>query len=252
MVQVRKCYNVHMKLLSKMAILLLVFTFVSPAFSTPQTSKEAAEIVEKINKNYSKIKDATADITIDYNLHLLGCSGHKRVYGNGHYKAPERLQGTIDGDTYWVKGNDIRKSRRDGQKFYVRLINSLDFSVGLHPGLMTHNFYLKVIKKDKEEIVMEGIPKPGILKNAKKVMFYIDPQRYLLREIDVIFPNPFLGGRIKIEYEKIQGLWVPVGCHGESAIELRNSILIGYGFKLSSQNMNINTGLGDKLFEAGF
>lgn len=235
-----------------LAFLLVVFAASSLSQSPQSSSKEAEEIIDKVKANFFKIKDATADITLDYNLYLFGCAGNKRVYGNGYFKSPDKMQGVIDGDTYFVKGNDIRKIRKDGNKFYVRFINSIDFSIGLHPGLITHNFFINIIKNEPDEIIIEGIPKPGILKNAKKVLFKIDPKKSLLREIDVKFGNQFLGGKIKINYEKIDGHWVPVGCEGESAIELRSSVLIGYGFKLKGSNFKINTGLSDDLFKPGF
>lgn len=238
-------------------VLVFFFLFMLVCVAVPlqakePSSKDAEEIIEKVKTNFMKIKDATAKVDLDYNLHLFGCAGAKHLYGHGHFKAPDRLEGVIDGDTYFVRGNDIRKIRKDGQKFYVRLLNSLDFSIGLHPGLITHNFYLKIIKKDKKEIVIEGIPKPGVLKNAKKVIFYLDPQRYLLRELNIVFPNPFLGGRIKIDYEKIKGIWVPTACSGNSAVELKNSILVGYGFNLRGKSIKINTGLSDDIFKPGF
>jgi len=215
-------------------------------------NRTPAEIVEKVTGNFLKIKDASAEIALEYDTYIFSCAGKKRLIGKGQYKAPDKLQGTIETDTYFTRGNKISKLDKNNKRYCVTLLNAPDFSLGYHPGLMANNFFLKLLKDNPEEIVIEGTPKPRVLKNVKKIIFYIDPKEYLLRKLDVIFPNPLLSGTIYIDYEKIKGLWVPVGCHGKSAVEVRSSILIGVGFKLASTNMKINTGLPDKLFDPGF
>ena len=192
------------------------------------------------------------DITLDYTLFLFGCSGLQRFEGKAYYKSPDKIKATLNKVTYFARGNRIRKIDKKGKRFYVRLINSLDFSPGFHAGLIPHNFSLKVIKDNTKEIVIEGIPKPGIMKNVTKVIFYIDPKEYLLRELDLTLVNRNLSGRIKIDYEKIKGLWVPVGFHGRTAIELMDNILVGMRIRLSGKNIKINPGLPDKLFDPGF
>lgn len=205
-----------------------------------------------MNQNFSKIKDATSDIILEYKIYFFGCSGRRCLRGKGYFKSPDKIKAVVDNITYFARKNNIRKIDEKGKRFYVKLKDALDFSVGFNPKLITHNFNLKVFKETKDRIVLEGIPKPGILKNVKKVFFYIDPQEYLLHELDVKFANERLGGKIKIEYQKIKGLWVPVSFAGESALVIRDGFLAGMGIKLSGENVKINTGLPDKLFNPGF
>ena len=56
----------------------------------------------------------------------------------------------------------------------------------------------------------------------------------------------------KVEYEKLDGLYIPTGFHGKTAIELKGGFLVGLGIKLKGENIQINTGLPDKLFDPGF
>jgi hypothetical protein len=118
--------------------------------------------------------------------------------------------------------------------------------------LIPYNFFLTVIKDNPDEIVIEGIPKPGILKNVEKVIFHIDPKEYLLQKLDLILVNKNLSGTIRIDYQKIKGLWVPVGFYGRTAVEIGNGALVGMGIRLKGKNFKINTGLPDKLFDPGF
>ncbi len=218
----------------------------------PAPARSAAAIIEKANSNFLKIKDATADLTLDYSLFLFGCSGRNRMRGKGFYKSPDKIKATLDKVTYFARGNRIRKIDEKGKKFYVKLINSLNFGPGFHLGLIPHNFKLSVIKDDKDGIIIQGIPKPGILKHVTKVLFHIDPEGYLLRKLDLTLSRKALSGTIKIDYEKIKGLWVPVGFEGTTAIELRENALVGVRIKLRGKNVKINMGLPNNLFNPGF
>ena len=218
----------------------------------PAPKRSASAIIEKVNHNFLKIKDASMDLKLDYILFLFGCSGLQRLEGKAYYKSPDKIKATLNKITYFARGNRIRKIDEKGKRFYVRLINSLDFSPGFHAGLIPHNFSLKVLRDEKKEIVIEGIPKPGIMKNVTKVIFYIDPKEYLLRKLDLALANKNLSGGIKINYRKIEGLWVPVGFYGRTAIELRDNALVGMGIRLKGENFKINTGLPDKLFDPDF
>lgn len=231
------------------SVFLLVLLF-SPGFAS---QKKAEQIIEKVTLAFFKISDAAADIALDYNLHLLGCSGLRRFTGKLYYKRPDKIKIVLfNGPTYFAKGNRIRKIDKHGKKFYVRFVNAPDFSVGFQPGLITHNFYLKVLKENKNEIIIEGLPKPGVLKNVTKVIFHIDPKAQLLRKFDIILVNKRLNGEIEFDYEKINGLWAPVGFHGTSAIEVYGGFLVGLGLNLKGKNFKINTGLPDKLFDPCF
>ncbi len=218
----------------------------------PAPKRSAAAIIEKVNHNFLKIKDAAADITLDYSLILFGCSGLRRMQGKGYFKSPDKIRAEIEGVTYFATGNRIRKIDEKGKRYYIKLINALDFSPGFHAGLIPYNFYLKVIKDETDEIVIEGIPKPGVLKHVRKVIFHIDPQDYLLRKLDLDLTDRNLSGSINIDYEKIDGIWAPVGFEGTSAVALNSNFLIGIRIKLYGKNIRINTGLPDKLFDPGF
>ncbi len=218
----------------------------------PAPARSATAIIESVNSNFLKIKDATADLTLDYSLFIFGCSGLHRMQGKGFYKSQDLIKATLNKVTYFAEGNRIRKIDEKGKRFYVKLLNSLDFSPGFHAGLIPYNFELALIKDDKDEIIIQGIPKPGTLKHVTKVLFYIDPQDYLLRKLDLTLTRRSLSGTIKIDYEKIKGLWVPVGFQGTTAIELRENALIGMRISLKGKNIKINTGLPDNLFDPGF
>jgi len=218
----------------------------------PAPKRSAAAIIQKVNHNFLKIKDAAADITLDYSLFLFGCSGLRRMQGKGYFKSPDKIKAEIDGVTYFAIGNRIRKIDEKGKRFYVKLLYALDFTPGFHARLIPYNFYLTVLKDDQEGIVIEGTPKPGILKHVRKVIFHIDPQNYLLRKLDLDLTDRNLSGSINIDYEKIDGIWAPVGFEGTSAVALNSNFLIGIRIKLYGKNIKINTGLPDKLFDPGF
>jgi hypothetical protein len=234
-------------------VLFLCLLLASQVITQTTTAQRSAEqILARVNKNFQQIKDATADLTLDYNIFFFGCSGLRRMKGKGYYKYPDRLKSEMEGVTYFARGNRIRKIDDKGKRFYVRLTNSLDFAPGFHVGLIPHNFRLRLIKDEVDEILIEGIPKPGILNHVKKVIFHIDPQEYLLKKLDLTFSNRGLSGNINIDYQKMQGFWVPVGFHGTTAIEIRDNMLVGMGIRLKGENFKLNTGLPDALFNPGF
>ena len=208
--------------------------------------------MERLNQHFFRIRDASADITLDYSLFLFGCSGLQRQQGKGFFKSPDRIKAELNNVTYFARGNRMRKIDENGKRWHVKLLNAPDFSVGFNPRLMTYNFDLTVLQDDGQRIVLRGIPRPGTLKNVKMVLFYLDPEEGLLRELDVKFVNERLAGRIKIDYQKIEDIWVPTGFHGQSAVTLYSNALIGMNIRLKGENIRINTGLSDRLFDPGF
>jgi len=52
-----------------------------------------------------------------------------------------------------------------------------------------------VFEQTKEKAIIEGIPKPGILKNAKKLIFHINLKNNTLEQFDIIFSEKKLNGR---------------------------------------------------------
>jgi hypothetical protein len=233
----------------KLCSLMLLLCF---CLAVPSQARTAGEIIQKVDRQFRKIKDATADLILDYNINLLGCAGNQRMTGKGYFKAPDKGKALVEGITYFARGNQFRKIDEKGKKFYVKLLNSLDFRPGYSPKLIPHNFYLKLIKDDEKEIVIQGTPRPGVLKNVTRVTFHIDPDEYLLREMDIRLVDKSLSGRIEIEYNEINGIQVPVGLHGSTAIELRKGILVGMDLRLRGNNIKINTDLPDSLFDPGF
>jgi len=224
---------------------------ISPTYGA--TSQErVSEIMDKISAHFISLKDATADITIDYNLYLFGCSGNRRMQGKGWYKYPDRIKAEIDGITYFAQGNRMRKIDEKGQKLFIQMVNSVNFAPGFNPKLIPYNFYLTLLEDGQENIAIEGIPKPGVLKNVRKVVFHIDPKEYLIRSMDIAIVNDRLSGTIYIDYEKMDGAWVPTGFHGNAAIELTSNLLVGIGIKLKGENIKLNTGLSDNMFDPGF
>lgn len=233
--------------MKRLLVILIVLTIASLSLAlSPE------EIINKVNSNFSKIRDGEGDITLDTRLFVVGCSGLQRSCGHFWFQAPDRLKIALDGTTYFAQGNDIRKIDADGKHFYVRLLNAPDLAPGFNPDLITYNFNLKITGTSTGEVVLEGTPKPGVLKNAKKVIFYVDTDRYLLKRLYVVFDNKRLSGAIDIDYQLINNIWVPVGFHGKTALELTTNILAGLGMTLNSSNVRINLGLPDRLFEAGF
>jgi outer membrane lipoprotein-sorting protein len=217
----------------------------------PCEARTPEEIVNKLNENFTKIKNAQAEIALDTSLQILGCGGVTRQKGTFFFKAPDKIKCFIGRDEYYVKGNSIRKIDAERKRYYIRLIHAPDFSMGFSPRLVTHNFNLKIVKETTDEVIMEGIPKPGVLKNTKKVVFHVDTKENLLRSMDISLSQGFKG-RAFIKYEKIGGLWVPVQTFGKSALEINGGFLAAFIFDLKGKNFKINAGLPDKAFEPGF
>jgi len=231
-------------------ILLLGQGFGFSQIQTDQT--KAIEIVNKVKANFLQLSDATMDVTMDYNIHFFGCSGKRRLTGKGYYQAPDRIKVTLNDVTYFARGNKIRKIDENGGKWYVKLLKAPDFTPGFHPGLITYNFDLSIIEENPDQIVIKGIPKTAMTKNVKNVLFYIDPKENLLRSLDVKFVNEKLDGTMKISYQKINGLWVPVKLEGQSAVMVAGRFLVGINLKLTGTNVKINNRLPSALFEPGF
>ncbi|MEA3494288.1 MAG: hypothetical protein U9R38_07915 [Candidatus Margulisiibacteriota bacterium] len=233
----------------KAIILLFILSF-TVLLTSAFAQRTPEKIVDKVKANFLKIKDAKGDLILDYNLCLFGCAGTRRLSGEAYYMAPDKLWGTNQhGNSYYARGNRILKVTKDGKKYNIKLLNAPNLAPGFHPGIIPYNFNLTLIKDDAEEIVIEGIPKPGILKNITKVTFYIDPKEYLLRKLHLTLINNRLSGDVFIKYKKIKGIWVPYETYGKSAIELSNHALIGLGFKLKTKNIKINTGFSGKSFK---
>ena len=207
------------------------------------------EIVNKFSGQFSKIKDARADITFDIGLQIFGCESTRRQKGYGIFKAPDKIKAVLNRNTYLFQGNSIRRTDPKGKLYYYQLIHAPDLSVGFQPRLIPHNFYLKMVKDDEEDIVIEGTPKPGVLKNVKKIFFHFDPKEYLLRDLKMSFTDKSIAGEAKITYEKINNIWMPVATFGKSAIETRAGTLAGFNFNLRGKNFRINTGITDDEFK---
>lgn len=234
--------------------LLLPFCF-GFGFGYPKSDQTPRifEVLNNYNQILFKIKDATGDFTLDSNLFLFGCSGLMRQQGKAYLKAPDKLRADLtDKSTYFMRGNAIRKIDGRGNKYYVYLLYSLDYSVGFNANLISANFYLSLLKDGPDEIILRGLPKPDVLKNAREVLFYFDPLTNLLNKMDVIFIDKRLNGTIYIYYQKIGELWFPSGFQGKTAVELPNNWLVGLGMNFSVYNIQINTGLSDQLFNPGF
>lgn len=230
----------------KIAVVLSFFLFCAAAFAlSPE------ELVQKVNDNFLRIGDAQGEIDLDVGLQLLGCGGLQRQKGAFFYKAPDKLKITLNGDTYYLRGNSIRKVDREHKRYYVRLLYVPDFSVGFTPRLISHNFTLKLIKEDTAEAWLEGLPKPGVLKNVKRVVFKIDTRENLLREME-LFLRQNITGRVKIDYGRFGGLSAPTATHGRSALELNNGLLVGLLFNLKGEKIRLNSGIPDRVFDPGF
>jgi hypothetical protein len=229
-------------------IFLCLFFSITPCLA----SRNPQEIINQFDAQYSKIKDATMDVTLDTSLQILGCSGLTRFKGKGYFKAPAKIQITLNKTIYFVHGNNIRKIDPDGKRYYVRFINAQYFTPCFNQNLIPYNFNLTTLKDGPDDIVIDGLPKPGVLKNVTKVTFHFDPKSYLLRQLDLTLINKKKPEYIYIDYKLIDGIWVPVSCHGRSAIELRAGLLVGLDLKLKGGNFQLNKGLADKIFEPGF
>jgi len=252
------CYNSSVKksLLIGAALLLLIFSLGSSyppgssgsVISQPSTLNPEL-LVRRVNENFQKIRNARADLVLDTNLFLFGCGTSHQLKGQMLFLAPDKLKISSNQYLFVFIGNSIKRVNPQGKVQYFRFIHSPDFSIGFHPGLINHNFYLKTLKERADEVVIEGTPKPGVLKNVTKVIFYIDPQKLLVKKLDIVFTDPSLSGQAEIKYEKIGELWVPTGTSGKSAIETSNGLLIGYSFKLSARNVRINTDVTESDFK---
>lgn len=230
---------------------IVLFTLLLLGFAPAFAAISPEEIVRKLDQNFSRIRDAKAEITLDSGLQLLGCGGLQQQKGLLFFKAPDKIKIMLNHDTYFIRGNRIRKIDGEGKRYYVKLLHAPDFSPGFGPRLITHNFNLKIIKESTDEVIIEGLPKPGVLKNVKKVFFRIDPKEYILRGMDLSMRQN-ISGRIYIKYEKIDGMAVPTVTWGKSALELASETLVGLTFNLRGEKIRINTGLSNKLFDPGF
>ncbi len=222
-------------------------TLFTPALAEPA----ATALVDRLTAKFLRVRDARCDITLDTSLQLLGCGGVNRQKGQLFYKAPDRVMAVVGKERYYIRGNNIRKIDGEGKRYYITLIHAPDFTVGFNPRLMETNFQLQTISATSREVVMEGWPKPGVLKNVKKVIFRADPAADLLRRMDLTIANG-LKGKVNIDYQVINGLDVPVACHGQSALELNGGFLVGLVFNLKGTNFQVNTGLADRIFDPGF
>lgn len=234
-----------MKNTTGIALLLFLFSTLAYAGRTPE------ELVKNLNDTFSGIRDAEANITLDTSLQIFGCGGLYRQSGHLYFKAPDKVMAELDKTRYFIKGNNIRKIDPEGKRYYIRLIHAPDFTPGFNPRLITHNFNLKIVSQTSDEVALEGLPKPGVLKNVKKVVFHIDTKNNLLRSMDLAISGN-LKGKVDIKYEKMGGLAVPTATSGKSALEFDRGFLVGLYFNLSGKNFKVNQGLPDKLFDPGF
>lgn len=235
--------------MKKLALVLLTLVL---TFSSAYGVLRPEEVISKFKEKFDRIKDAQADIVLDAGLQLFGCSGIQQWKGRGYYKNPDKIKVELGDAIYFANGNQIRKTEKSGKHYYVKLLNSLDFQAGFGPQLITENFNLTLIKETSREIAIEGIPKPGILKNAKIITFYFDPQEFLLRKIFVAFENKKFSGAIELDYKKIDGRFVPTSFHGKTAVEMAGSSLAGLLIRLNSKEISVNSGLLSALFDPGF
>jgi outer membrane lipoprotein-sorting protein len=240
-----------MKIRSELVFLILLFFLYGFAYSaTPDSlSTPPEEVIDKLTEQFAKIKDVRADITLDTGLQLLGCGGTYRQTGYGIYRAPDLIKTVIDNNTYIIKGNNIKRIDPEGNVYLIKLVHALDFTPGFNPRLIPYNFYLKNIRQSTDEVVLEGTPKPGILKNVRKVFFYIDTRESLLRRMRMLLVNKELSGIAEVKYQKIDDIWVPVATYGKSAVEINSSSLVGLNFNLRGSNFKINTGIPEDEFK---
>lgn len=237
-----------MKKIALPIIWLLIYCSTLPLCSYALSPED---IVKKIDEKFSRIKDAQADIVLDTSLQIMGCGGIQRQNGKLWFKAPEKIKVQLDKTTYFIKGNSIKKIDEKGKRFYVQLLHAPDFSPGFGPKLITHNFNLKVISDVGKEVILEGIPKPGVLKNVKKVTFYIDRESFLLKKMDFSLKQN-MSGFAQIKYQNLKGIETPIATSGKSALEIFDGRLIGLYFALSGKNILVNSNLSDRIFEPGF
>ncbi len=242
------CYNKRMKNRIRLLAVLLILGLASISkAAAPRLTPEM--VVDHLYNEFAKIRDARTDFTIETNLFLLGCGGTMRQTGYGWFKAPDNLKVYMNKITYIFKGNLIKRIDAEKKTTYWRFLNAPDFSVGYSPRLITHNFNLRIVRDAPDEVVIEGLPKPGVLKNVNRVTFRVDPEKWLLKRLDISFANKNLSGYADVSYEKMGGIMAPVGTAGRSAFQSRENILIGFNFRLRGQNMRINTGIPDSEFK---
>lgn len=232
-------------------LFFLILIMLIEGVVSPVLASDPLTIINEVNTQFSQIKDASAEIILDTSLQLLGCGGLSRQTGYLWFKAPDKVKAIVGEDTYFIRGNRIRKIDGQGKRFYVTLLHAPDFSPGLNPKLITHNFRLTIIKETSTEVVLEGIPKQGTLKNVRKVLFRINPVNHLLTALDLSLTGG-LKGRVNIKYQEVNGITVPHTCYGKSALELFSGSLVGLVFNLSGKKMRINSSFPDSLFEPGF
>jgi len=232
----------------KFLLLSLFLLLLAGQFALALTPQD---YIDRLDQNFNKLKDGQADITLGIGLQLIGCGGLQQQKGRLYFKAPDRFLIKLEHETYFIKGNTIKKIDSAGKRSYVQLLYAPDFSHGYNAGVLPRNFYLKIIKETSTEVLLEGIPKPGVLKNVTRVVCFIDPQENLLTRIDLTL-RQHLSGKITIKYQPVDGINVPVATYGKSALELGKGSLIGLIYDLNGSNLKINQHLPDSLFEAGF
>jgi hypothetical protein len=224
----------------------------SALLSSPSTSfkTDPRVLFSKVATRFGEIKDAQGDFRLETKVYLFGCSGTTVYEGPAYYKYPDRIKVTVKNKTsYMAQGNIIRKTDPQGKITYYKILYAPDCSIGYRPELVPYNFDLKTIAESSAEVVIEGLPKPGVLKNVKRVVFHIDPAEYLIRKLDIIFTNEYISGSAVIHYAKVDGLVVPVATEGKSAFQLRTGALVGFDFKLTSGQMKVNAGVPDRVFD---
>jgi outer membrane lipoprotein-sorting protein len=209
------------------------------------------DYLDRLDKNFTKLKDAQADISLGVGLQLIGCGGLQQQKGRLYFKAPDRFLIKLERETYFIKGNTIKKIDNAGKRSYVQLLYAPDFSHGYNAGLLAYNFNLKLLKESSTEVQIEGLPKPGVLKNVTRVVCFIDPQENLLTRIDLTL-RQHLSGDVLIKYQRLDDINVPVATYGKSALELSEGSLVGLIYDLRGNNLKINQNLPDSLFEADF
>ncbi len=234
--------------MKNIAVFLLLITLTFPC----SASQRVNQIINNLKSNYDQIKTAQADITLDLNLMVFGCSGLQRFEGAFYYKYPNKIRTSVNGTTYYAEGNRIRKVDDKGKRYYIKLLNAIDMGRGFNADVLKHNFNFKIVKDNPNEIILDGLPKPEVLKNTKNIFFYIDPKKKIVKKFDIFFKNRMISGTIHLDHQKISNIWVPIGFHGRTAIEVVGGNLVGLKIRLIGKNVRVNQALSDKLFNPGF
>ncbi len=237
----------------KKLALAIVFSLslCSTLLSSPPTTfkNDPYLLFSKVSGRFGEIKDAQGNFRLETHLYLLGCSGTTIYEGPAYYKYPDRILVKVKKTSYFAQGNIIRKTDPQGRKTYYKILYSPDCTIGYRPEVVPFNFDLKTIAESSTEVVIEGLTKNVVLKNVKKVIFYVDPSQNLLKKMDLLFTNEHISGNAVIYYQKVDGLVVPVATEGRSAFQLSSGALIGFGFKLTSSSMKVNAGVPDSVFK---